>query len=320
MKVLMISGDKNLLHEGSEAYARLQLQKAQVERLDVFVWPQVSSWSEILRAARTGHYDVVTAQDPFWRGLVGWCAARSAGATLQLQVHTDFTAEVAKNPLRYLLARFLLRRADSIRVVSLRIKKQVEPLALQARISVLPIYVDIERVISAAPANLEVEYPQLKNKKIILVVARLEPEKNVAAAIAVMAQVHKKISGVAMVIAGQGSQEQVLKRQVTQLGLENTVVFVGYRSDIASIYKDATVLLVTSKFESYGASIIEALAAGIPVVSPDVGVAREAGAIIVSRGHWEEAILDVLNSDKKGELKLSLLNKVEWAVQWRHTL
>ncbi|MDP2652147.1 MAG: hypothetical protein Q8O94_03355, partial [bacterium] len=68
MKVLMISGDKNLLVKGSEASARLELQKSQAEQLDVFVWPQVHSRIEIWRAAKKNRYDVVTAQDPFWRG------------------------------------------------------------------------------------------------------------------------------------------------------------------------------------------------------------------------------------------------------------
>src|SRR5512146_2217280 len=104
MKVLMISGDKRILEEGSAVRARFLLQKRQVEALDVFVWPQVHSARAIWRAARRNRYDVVTAQDPFWRGLLAWKIARLTGAKLNLQVHADFAAQP---PARRVLGRFL---------------------------------------------------------------------------------------------------------------------------------------------------------------------------------------------------------------------
>ena len=86
----MISGDKNIFTHGSEARARFELQRAQVEQLDAFVWPQsrrsgrlpdrfasgIHSFFEIMRAAQGNRYDVITAQDPFWRGLLAWRIAR----------------------------------------------------------------------------------------------------------------------------------------------------------------------------------------------------------------------------------------------------
>ena len=71
-----------------------------------------------------------------------------------------------------------------------------------------------------------------------------------------------------------------------------------------------------------GASIVEALAAGVPVVAPDVGVAKEAGAIIASRDRLAEAVIEVLRSVRpvRGELKLSPLSKEEWTVAWKETL
>ena len=66
--------------------------------------------------------------------------------------------------------------------------------------------------------------------------------------------------------------------------------------------------------------IIEALAAGVPVVSPDVGIVREAGAMIVSRPDLAARTIDVLRSGVRGELKLMPLSAEVWARQWREAL
>jgi glycosyltransferase involved in cell wall biosynthesis len=84
--------------------------------------------------------------------------------------------------------------------------------------------------------------------------------------------------------------------------------------------KVADVVLSTSKHESYGASIIEALAAGVPVVSLDVGVAREAGASVVVPEQVVQATVEILHKGLRGQLQLAMASEEEWAVQWRETL
>ena len=82
----------------------------------------------------------------------------------------------------------------------------------------------------------------------------------------------------------------------------------------------ADVVVSTSKHESYGASILEALAVGVPVVAPDIGIAKEAGATVVARANLATAVSDVLTSGKRGELKISLPTRDEWTERWRETL
>src|SRR3989344_6503347 len=106
MRVLMITGDKNF--SSSPRYA---LQAAQVEKLTVVYWGKGSLWPSILKEK----YDVVTAQDPFWRGLRAWRGALRVGARLNIQVHTDLAAQ---SLIRRLVARIVLRQADSVRVVT----------------------------------------------------------------------------------------------------------------------------------------------------------------------------------------------------------
>jgi glycosyltransferase involved in cell wall biosynthesis len=79
------------------------------------------------------------------------------------------------------------------------------------------------------------------------------------------------------VIVGDGSEKNKLK-------LDDNVVLDGWQNKetIYSYYKTADMLLVTSDYEGYGLTIIEALAAGLPVLSTDVGIAREAGVEVTN--------------------------------------
>lgn len=320
MKVLMISGDANVLREGTEANRRYLLQAAQVEELSVLSRnPGESKLAAAMRMIREGkksHWDVVTAQDPFWLGII---AARIAGKTaskLQIQVHTDLLAQ----PIwKKILAGFQLRRAASIRVVSERIRKSLVPMQLSARISVLPVFIDREAIRDALPADLKKEFPQFE--KIVLVASRLEPEKNVALAIESFRKILSKVPGTGLFIAGEGSQLQTMIHLVEKLKLKNSVIFLGHRSDIFSLYKGADLLLNTSRYEGFGASIVEALAAGCAVVSTDVGVAREAGAVVVSKKkELAIKVTEALLSSARGDLKLVLPPAFEWAQAWKDSL
>jgi glycosyltransferase involved in cell wall biosynthesis len=304
MNVLMISGDKNILKEGSGAYSRLELQKNQVDKLDVFVWPQIHSACEICNTAKENHYDVVTAQDPFLRGLLAWRIARNLGAKLNLQVHTDLRAQ---SHSRRMLARFLLRRADSVRVVSEKIKAQVQSYGSKTVIHVLPIYVDINRF-----RNL---MRQPHAQKTILWIGRFESEKDPLAAVNVLREVLKKVTGVKLIMLGSGSLEPSVQEVSKDLPIE----LPGWGNP-AEYLPIADVVLCTSKHESWGASIIESLVAGVPVVSPDVGIAKEAGAIIADPSLLHGKVIEILKEGINGELSFNLPTAQEWAVLWRQSI
>ena len=304
MKVLMISGDKNILTQWSDAYARLELQRSQVDRLDVFVWPQIRTWREILSATRANHYDVVTAQDPFWRGLLAWCIARRTGAKLNLQVHADLSAQTW---VKRLLARFTLRRADSVRVVSEKIKKQVQGVNDTSSVKILPIYVDITRFKNLTPIPHQ--------QKTVLWIGRFETEKDPLSVIRVLEEVRSGGVDAKLIMLGAGYLEKKLHRIAKTLPID----LPGWQDPVPYL-QIADVVLSTSKHESWGAIIVEALAAGVPVVAPDIGIAKEAGAIVVPRSDLGKAVIDVLNSGQRGVLNMSIPNAEEWAKLWRETL
>lgn len=287
----MITGDKNF-----SASPRFALQQAQVEKLELVYMGKGSVWPKI----PAGEFDVVTAQDPFWRGLFAWRVARRIGAKLNIQVHTS---------VLNVLGKFILHRADSIRVVSEKIKKQVEGIGVKVPVYVLPIYIDLSKFKNVVR--------QPHDKKTILWVGRFEDEKNPTLALSILQAVLRSGVDAGLVMLGEGSLASRLKARTHAASLP--IEFPGWQDPVVYLAQ-ADVVLCTSRHESWGASIIEALAAGVPVVAPDVGVAREAGAVVVPRQKLAETVVEVLKSGQRGELKLQLPNAQEWARQWKETL
>lgn len=317
MKVLMISADARMLVEGTEAHERYLLQKSQVDELQLVVWSprQPLGFFLAIVFALARRYDVVTTQDAQWRGLVGLIAARLGGARLQVQLHGDLDYVQG---VSHILLQILLRHADAIRAVSERIRGQAERLGAKAFIDVLPVFVDAAAIDAAPAADVKKEFPQFG--KTVLFAGRLEQEKNCAEALRVFKRVAAEFPGAGLIVAGEGSERPALEALARDLGLTDRVVFAGYRRDVRSLYKAVDCLLVTSLHESWGAAIVEALYADCAVVSPDVGVAKEAGATVVPREQLGEAVIQVLRTGARGHLRLSLPSKGEWAHHWRETL
>ena len=332
----MISGDPHSLSEKSDVYKRLTLQAQRVERLDVLVRGGLNEELHLrgrgsvrryegskVRAAFSmmrfsGKYDVVTTQDPFFLGFIGWVIAKRIGARLQVQVHTDvFSAAYRShsfgNRIRSRVAHFILKRAYCVRVVSERVRLSLKSYGISSM--VLPVFVDTSRFAAAERTEL----PGTSTHK-IMVVSRLEKEKNLEEAISLMRQVRASYPDAVMYIVGDGSERGNLERCVAEAGLDDAVVFLGYRS-VIGLYKDASVLFVPSTYEGFGAVIIEALASGLPVVSADVGIAREAGAIVVPREEFASAIIQTLKQPIRGALAARFSQSAEeWSEAWRLSL
>lgn len=253
-------------------------------------------------AAKLQKPDVVSTQDPFETGLVGLLISRLRGLQLHVQVHTDFLSpEYARlstaNRIRRKMAYVVLRGASRVRVVSQRIKESIQrEYNLRVPITVLPIYADIDNFRSAEPdVELAAKIAAFKTK--LLVVSRLEAEKNVALAVEAFAQEAPEDS--CLVIVGDGSERTRLESLCAQLNIASRVFFEPARTP-AHVYPIADLVLVTSRYEGYGLVIIEALAAGKPVLSTDVGIAREAGAIVAEESEYAEALKKWFVSGPRG--------------------
>jgi glycosyltransferase involved in cell wall biosynthesis len=249
-----------------------------------------------LDAARLGRFLVkrrgitdITCQDASLTAMAGVSLKKQFNVPLEIQVHEDIGspkyASSIMRRIRKSMALSHLPKADKIRVVSERIKSYlVGTLGIDAsKITVKPIAVDTYWIRSAPiSVDIHAKYPQFK--MIVLMASRLEPEKDIQLAIHSFKKVTEKIPKAGLVIVGSGSQRGKLEAVAQQLDLGEHVIFEPWadKPTLASYYKTADLFLVTSLFEGYGLTFVEAQAAGCPIISTDVGVAKESGAIIAA--------------------------------------
>ena len=140
-----------------------------------------------------------------------------------------------------------------------------------AKIVVIPNAVD-EGETAHGLARPAIDWPVAAGRTAALILARLEQEKGVDVAIDAVAQV----AGVDLVIAGTGSCRAALESKAARLGVSHRVHFLGHRRDPASLLARANVFVLSSHVEGLPLSVLEAMAAGVPVVATNIGGTREA--------------------------------------------
>lgn len=130
-------------------------------------------------------------------------------------------------------------------------------------------FLDIDRDVGQLRKELGVS-PEIK---LVGIVARLVPIKNHRMFINAAAEVKVKNEKlkVKFLIVGDGESRRELEDYVKEKGLEEDLIFLGFRRDLERIYADMDMVALTSLNEGSPVALIEALAAGRPVVSTDVG-------------------------------------------------
>jgi glycosyltransferase involved in cell wall biosynthesis len=106
---------------------------------------------------------------------------------------------------------------------------------------------------------------------VILGAFRLSEEKQPLVFLDVCARVAKARSEVRVMIAGEGSLREQMMEKIHQLGLEETVVLLGRRTDMAALMSLAHLLLHTSSLEGMSNVCLEAQVLGVPVVATRAG-------------------------------------------------
>jgi glycosyltransferase involved in cell wall biosynthesis len=107
------------------------------------------------------------------------------------------------------------------------------------------------------------------------IIAALRPEKDHENFIRAAWLVNRRVPKAKFAIVGDGPRRRSLERLVRELGLQANVHFLGWQAVGRSLFQRLTVLAVSSSSETFPAIILEAFAAGVPVVATDVGSVSE---------------------------------------------
>ncbi len=133
----------------------------------------------------------------------------------------------------------------------------------------------------AAPALLRSTLGFAPDDPVLVVVARLEPQKGHGILLDALPSIVPRFPSVRVVCVGDGALRPALESRVRELGLAGTVRFVGYRSDVTDWLALADFTVLPSLYEGLPLSAIESLAAGRPVVATSVDGTPE----VVVDGH-----------------------------------
>jgi glycosyltransferase involved in cell wall biosynthesis len=227
-------------------------------------------------AARWRHYDVELVQahqyTPFFYSLLA--RLRNRRPPIIFTEHGRHFPDYPRMK-RKLVNRLLLERRDHVVAVGRSVKQAlVENEGIPGRrIEVILNGIDTARF---APdpdsrANVRRELGVGPDDYLVLMVARLDPIKDHRTAISACARAAASISGLKLVLVGDGPERLTIETFVREQRLEKMVKLLGTRSDVPRLLTGADTLLLSSVSEGIPLTVIESLATGVPVVSTDVG-------------------------------------------------
>ena len=222
-------------------------------------------------------FDIIHAHDFYAASsFYGAVASQAMGTLFILTQHNDQLPSKVVNAFLYLfdsctLGRYVFFHARKIIALNTAIKAHlVEMGADERKVEIIPNAVDT-RLFSADRKNLlETKWGILR--PVILFVGRLVEVKGVKYLLRAFSEVVKEIPEAKLVIVGKGPQEKELKKLQESLGLTQ-VFFLGAVETkfMPNIYPGGDVLVLPSVREPFGNVVIEAMAAGRPVIGSYVG-------------------------------------------------
>ncbi len=158
--------------------------------------------------------------------------------------------------------------------------------------------------------NYKNDFP---NKKIIISAGRLSNQKGFTHLLKAAAILKEKRNDLIIIIYGEGRLKEKLQNEMKQLNLEDTIVFGGFKNELAPYFKGCDLFVLTSEFEGMPNVVMEAMAVGKAVVATDVNGVRElldnqkSGMIIPPKD--PKAIAKAINSIIDDEEKLKFFGK-----------
>ena len=224
--------------------------------------------------------DLIHVQTPFVAHYAAGFSARRYGVPVIATYHTLFE-EYLKHyaplvPAAWLrgLARSFSRRQcnalDAVIVPSRAIHERLGEYGVTTPMHILPTGISLERADGDARQNFRARFGIDTARPVALFVGRVAHEKNIAFLLDVVDLARESVPDILLVIAGEGPALAALRKSVHDRGLDGSVQFIGYldrKTDLPACYAAADVFVFASRTETQGLVLLEAMAAGLPVVA-----------------------------------------------------
>ena len=183
---------------------------------------------------------------------VRWLARRASRARLIVHLHGRILESEGPYPVP-----LEVRGADAVIAVCTAVAKQV----IGATAQVVYSGTTIPCVAAQGSAT----------GRVLGVACRLIPVKGLPCLIRAMAVLRAEFPDLRLEIAGSGPERQAIQQQAESLGLGDSVCFLGWRTDLGAVWARWDIFVQPSLDEGLPIAVLEAMAAGLPVVATGVG-------------------------------------------------
>lgn len=248
--------------------------------------------SEIRRVLSEFQPDIIHNQTP---GPVALAILRYARRHKVALVSTDHAypdnltqqvklPELAKKPINALMNAYFvsfLQRSDYATVPTEQVLTDCIPkskIFFRVPIEALSNGIDLSRFAKGC-VNKEIyaQYDINPNKKTVLYIGRVDPEKSLDILMKAYIEAQKKVDNTQLVIVGDGTMRPKLKKMADEAKIGDKVVFTGrvVGNDLPQLYRTGDVFAITSKTETQSIVLLEAMATGLPAVAVKAGAIPE---------------------------------------------
>lgn len=280
------------------------------------------------------HFDLIHVQTPFAAHYTGLKLAQHRKIPCIATYHTHFEEyfhhylPVMPRPMARGITRRLARSQcnalDAVIVPSMAMQNALRDYGVTRPLHVLPTGIPLAQFSTGPENNFRQRYGLPADRPLALFVGRVAHEKNLHFLLEAMQHALTLQPELALVIAGEGPALASLKKAASQLGMDNDVFFLGYldrKKELPLCYAAADLFVFSSLTETQGLVLLEAMAAGLPVLGiPAMGAADILGPAqgAVCAPHEVKgfgALMAELLTDKQRLAKLSVDGR-EFAQTW----
>ncbi len=224
--------------------------------------------------------DLIHIQTPFIAHYAGLKAARQLRLPVVATYHTLFeeylqhyAAFLPANWLKGLarrLSRTQCNALDAVIVPSTAMRERLGSYGVVREMEVLPTGIPVAQFVGGNGPAFRYRHGILSTRPVALYVGRVAHEKNIGFLLHALEYTRRLRPDVLLLIAGEGPAVDDLKEKVRALGLRDHVQFIGYldrSEELPACYAAANVFVFASRTETQGLVLLEAMAAGLPVVA-----------------------------------------------------
>ena len=287
-----------------------------------------------LNQLRDEQYDIIHIQTPFVAHYLGTKLARLLNIPCVETYHTFFeeylyhyVPVVPKALMKFIAKRFSRHQGNSLDgmvVPSYPMLHVLKDYGVTTHSEVIPTGIEPASFVRGDREAFRNSYNIPQDRPVLLFVGRVAHEKNIGFLLKVLDRVRKEIPEVLFVIAGEGPARESLVHETNTLGLNENITFLGYldrHTELNNCYRSADIFIFSSRTETQGLVLLEAMAQGVPVVSTaELGtrdVLRDGLGVWIAKEDLTDFSDKVVKMLKDAEVRQSLGESGrEYALDW----